>query len=88
MAKKTCRFCDTPLMDVFIDLGMSPLANSFIKDEKKFSEELFFPLLVFFCQKCFLVQLQEFESPENIFGDYAYFSSFSDTWLKHSAEYV
>jgi len=88
MAKKTCRFCDTPLIDVFIDLGKSPLANSFIKDEKKFGEELFFPLRVFVCKKCFLVQLQEFESPENIFGDYAYFSSFSDTWLKHSEEYV
>ncbi len=87
MAKKTCRFCDTQLEDVFIDLGMSPLANSFLKNENEFNDEKFFPLLVFVCNKCLLVQLQEFESPEKIFGDYAYFSSFSDTWLKHSEEY-
>ena len=87
MAKKTCRFCDAQLEDVFIDLGMSPLANSFLKNENEFNDEKFFPLLVFVCNKCLLVQLQEFESPEKIFGDYAYFSSFSDTWLKHSEEY-
>ena len=87
MAKKTCRFCDTQLEDVFIDLGMSPLANSFLKNENEFNDEKFFPLIVFVCNKCLLVQLQEFESPEKIFGDYAYFSSFSDTWLKHSEEY-
>ena len=87
MAKKTCRFCDAQLEDVFIDLGMSPLANSFLKNENEFNDEKFFPLLVFVCNKCLLVQLQEFESPEKIFRDYAYFSSFSDTWLKHSEEY-
>ena len=87
MTKKTCRFCDTQLEDVFIDLGMSPLANSFLKNENEFNDEKFFPLIVFVCNKCLLVQLQEFESPEKIFGDYAYFSSFSDTWLKHSEEY-
>ena len=83
-----CRFCYESLKHVFLDLGKSPLANSFLKKEMLNKSERFFPLCVYVCDKCFLVQLPEFENPENIFGNYVYFSSYSDTWLKHSENYV
>ena len=83
-----CRFCNEPLKHVFLDLGKSPLANSFLKKEMLNKSERFFPLCVYVCDKCFLVQLPEYENPENIFGNYAYFSSYSDTWLKHAEDYV
>lgn len=83
-----CRFCDTPLKYTFVDLGMSPLANSYIKDEQLNKMEPFYPLHTYVCNKCFLVQLVEFESPESIFSNYAYFSSFSDSMLQHAKEYV
>ncbi len=83
-----CRFCETPLKYVFADLGMSPLANSYLKKEQLNQMEPYYPLSVYVCEECFLVQLPEFESPEGIFSDYAYFSSFSDSWLKHAREYT
>ena len=83
-----CRFCNTPLEQVFIDLGLSPLANSYLKNEDEKSEEQFYPLRVYVCSECFLVQLEEWETPENIFGDYAYFSSYSESWLQHAKTYV
>jgi 2-polyprenyl-3-methyl-5-hydroxy-6-metoxy-1,4-benzoquinol methylase len=83
-----CRFCDSKLQHIFIDLGMSPLANAFLKQEDLGKEELYHPLRVYVCGECFLVQLEEWESPENIFGDYAYFSSYSDSWLSHAKAYV
>ena len=83
-----CRFCNNPLKHVFVDLGKSPLSNSFLKKEMLNKPEQFYPLCVYVCDKCFLVQLPEYENPENIFGDYAYFSSYSDTWLKHAENYV
>jgi len=83
-----CRFCKAPLSRIFVDLGMSPLSNSFLKPEMLNEKEAFYPLRVFVCEKCFLVQLSEFESPQNIFNDYAYFSSYSDSWLKHAENYV
>lgn len=67
---------------------MSPLANSYIKLEKAKAMEPFYPLHVYVCERCLLVQLEEFESPQHIFSDYAYFSSFSDAWLKHASQYV
>ncbi|MFQ5445118.1 MAG: methyltransferase domain-containing protein, partial [Nitrospinales bacterium] len=82
-----CRFCQNPLKTTFADLGMSPLANSYVSKEKLQHMEPFYPLRVYVCEKCFLVQLNEFQSPEHIFVDYAYFSSFSDSWLKHCKEY-
>lgn len=82
-----CRFCQNPLNTTFADLGMSPLANSYVPKEKLQHMEPFYPLHVYVCEKCFLVQLNEFQSPEHIFVDYAYFSSFSDSWLKHCKEY-
>jgi len=83
-----CRFCNASLTKIFVDLGMSPLSNSFLAEDMLDKEEKFYPLRALVCDKCFLVQLPEIESPENIFSDYAYFSSFSETWLKHSENYV
>ncbi|AFY36960.1 C-methyltransferase [[Leptolyngbya] sp. PCC 7376] len=83
-----CRFCQTPLSQTFVDLGMSPLANSYLKFESLSSAEKFYPLHTYVCSSCYLVQLEEFESPTHIFGDYAYFSSFSDSWLKHCENYA
>jgi 2-polyprenyl-3-methyl-5-hydroxy-6-metoxy-1,4-benzoquinol methylase len=83
-----CRFCATPLEDVFADLGMSPLANSYLTPEQGNRMEPFYPLRALVCSKCFLVQLDEYESPDHIFSDYAYFSSYSSSWLEHSQRYV
>ena len=85
----SCRFCGSALEVSFCDLGMSPLSNSFLKPEQLAQHEPFYPLHAWVCGKCFLVQLEEFEPPEHIFSDeYAYFSSYSDTWLEHSRRYV
>jgi SAM-dependent methyltransferase len=84
----TCRFCDTTLTHSFCDLGMSPLSNSFVSAERLNAMEPFYPLHAFVCEACFLVQLDEFESPEEIFSDYVYFSSYSDSWLEHSRQYA
>jgi len=83
-----CRFCNELLKHIFLDLGKSPLSNSFLKKEMLNQPEQFYPLCVYVCDKCFLVQLPEYENPENIFEDYAYFSSYSETWLKHAENYV
>ena len=81
MTPQTCRFCGQPLRHVFADLGLSPLANSFVEPGDALGEERFFPLRAMVCSNCLLVQLPEVESPEQIFSDYAYFSSYSETWL-------
>jgi len=78
-----CRFCENPLSDTFTDLGETPLANSFLDLEMLNKKEINFPLKSMVCSKCFLVQVDEFEKPQNIFNDYAYFSSYSTSWLKH-----
>ena len=83
-----CRFCGAALRHTFADLGMSPLANSYLKPEQLESMEPFYPLHVRVCSECLLVQLPEFESPEHIFSDYAYFSSVSASWLKHCEAYA
>jgi 2-polyprenyl-3-methyl-5-hydroxy-6-metoxy-1,4-benzoquinol methylase len=83
-----CRFCQHELNISFIDLGMTPLSNAYISKEHLHSKEDFYPLHAYTCEHCFLVQLQEFEKPESIFKDYMYFSSYSESWLKHSKEYV
>jgi hypothetical protein len=83
-----CRFCSNPLKHTFVDLGMSPLCESYVSQEQLNQMEAFYPLHVQVCAQCFLVQLQEYVSPEDIFTEYAYFSSYSDTWLKHAADYV
>ena len=84
----SCRFCGAGLQHMFLDLGMSPLANSYLKPTQLNQMERFYPLRVHVCARCFLVQLEEFESPEDIFGDYAYFSSYSDSWLQHAKAYT
>jgi SAM-dependent methyltransferase len=88
MTTATCRFCGTPLETVFVDLGMSPLANSYVSPERANAMEPFYPLRALVCESCLLVQLEEFEAPEAIFSDYAYFSSYSTSWLEHSRRYV
>jgi len=83
-----CRFCGSKLEHTFVDLGMSPLVQSFISAEQMNQMEPFYPLQVFVCGTCFLVQLPEFVAPENIFSDYLYFASFSDSWLAHAKKYT
>lgn len=84
----TCRFCGTELRESFCDLGMTPLSNSYIAPDALQRMERFYPLHAYVCGECFLVQLPEFESPQHIFSDYAYFSSYSDSWLAHARSYT
>ena len=84
----TCRFCATPLEHEFVDLGLSPISNAFIRPDELDQKEPFYPLHAFVCGECFLVQLEEFESPDEIFSDYVYFSSYSDSWLAHANRFV
>jgi SAM-dependent methyltransferase len=88
MSETACRFCGAPVDAVFADLGMSPLANSFLPAERANGMEPFYPLRALVCGECFLVQLEEFQTPEHIFSDYAYFSSYSSSWLEHSRRYA
>jgi len=88
MTPASCRFCSAPLETVFADLGMSPLANSYVAPERAGAMEPFYPLCTLVCGECLLVQLEQFETPEAIFSDYAYFSSYSTSWLEHSRRYV
>jgi 2-polyprenyl-3-methyl-5-hydroxy-6-metoxy-1,4-benzoquinol methylase len=83
-----CRFCGNQLKYTFLDLGVSPLANSYLKFEQLQQMEPYFPLHVYVCETCYLVQLPVFQSPEDIFSDYAYFSSYSESWLKHSKAFA
>jgi len=86
--KMNCRFCHKELINIFVDLGKSPLSNAFLKKEMLEISEKKYPLCAFICDNCFLVQIDEFEKPENIFDNYAYFSSFSKTWLQYAENYV
>ena len=80
-----CNFCKAPLTQTFCDLGTSPVSNSFIKPENAQAPEPFYPLHVYACSQCFLVQLPEHKSAGEIFtDDYVYFSSMSESWLAHS----
>jgi SAM-dependent methyltransferase len=83
-----CRFCGAPLAHTFADLGVSPIANNFLSEDSLSRMEPFYPLHALVCDSCFLVQLEEFETPEAIFSDYAYFSSYSTSWLDHCRRYV
>ncbi|MFN3191076.1 MAG: methyltransferase domain-containing protein [Aureliella sp.] len=86
-AKRTCRFCSCELSTTFIDLGMSPPCENVRRPQEMDSVEHFYPLHVFVCERCWLVQLREYIAPEDIFREYAYFSSMSDSWLKHAKDY-
>lgn len=88
MNQPKCRFCGEPLTSVFADLGMQPLSNSYVELKNANKGEKTYPLKAYVCSKCHLVQLQEYESPDAIFSDYAYFSSYSSSWLAHAKEYV
>jgi SAM-dependent methyltransferase len=86
-ATKPCRFCGTDLSRTLVDLGMSPLCETYPSPADLNRGETYYPLHVYICENCFLVQLDQYESAENIFGDYPYFSSYSDSWLKHCENY-
>ena len=89
MTSALCRFCNAPLRQTFADLGMSPVSNAFLRAEQLNRKESFYPLHAYVCGGCMLVQLEQFESPDAIFNDeYAYFSSYSESWLKHARGYV
>lgn len=88
MNNSHCRFCNYKLIETFVDLGISPLSNAFLRFEHLTNIEPRYPLHAFVCTNCLLVQLEEFETPEKIFSDYVYFSSYSDTWLNHAKNYV
>jgi SAM-dependent methyltransferase len=88
MAPSTCRFCDAPLARAFAELGSTPLANSFRSAEQLAEMEPFYPLRAMVCEECFLVQLDEYETPDVIFSEYAYFSSYSTSWLEHCRRYT
>jgi SAM-dependent methyltransferase len=83
-----CRFCGQGLVCTFVDLGMSPLCESFLSTAQLNQMEPFYPLHVYICENCLLVQLKEYVAPENIFTEYAYFSSYSDSWLQHARAYT
>jgi 2-polyprenyl-3-methyl-5-hydroxy-6-metoxy-1,4-benzoquinol methylase len=85
----TCRFCSNNLTHEFVDLGFSPPSNSFLRHEQLNEPEVFYPLKIMVCDKCFLVQIDEFAKHEDIFSsEYAYFSSFSKSWLAHAKKYT
>jgi SAM-dependent methyltransferase len=83
-----CRFCAAPLEHVFVDLGSSPLANAYVPAGRADASEPFYPLRALICSSCLLVQLEEFATPDEIFSDYAYFSSYSSSWLEHARRYT
>jgi SAM-dependent methyltransferase len=83
-----CRFCSAPLRHTFVDLGMSPLCESYVPAERVNAMEPFYPLHAKICERCLLVQLEEFVTADHIFSEYAYFSSYSDSWVAHARTYV
>ena len=84
---RRCRLCGGGLAHSLVDLGMSPLCESFLAPEQLDAMEPYFPLHALVCGGCFLVQLGEYVSPEHIFREYAYFSSYSTTWVAHAQAY-
>ena len=87
-ARPQCLVCARPLSRSFIDLGMQPLANSYVAAEREHEPEPRFPLHARVCESCLLVQVDPVQAPESIFSDYAYFSSYSESWLRHCRDYV
>lgn len=84
-----CRFCNSPLSKTFVDLGVSPVANAMIPADKPNVAEQFYPLHVYICQECLLVQIPNTVDRAEIFNDaYTYYSSFSASWLAHAKAYV
>ena len=87
-APHECRLCGAPLTHTFVDLGMSPLCESYIPAARLDEPEAFYPLHVRLCEACLLVQLPAYVPGEQIFSDYAYFSSYSDSWVAHAKRYA
>ncbi|WP_420100950.1 methyltransferase domain-containing protein [Bosea sp. (in: a-proteobacteria)] len=87
MKPLACRFCGSHLTETFADLGMSPLANSYVRPEAARDMEPFYPLHAYVCSDCRLVQIEQVATPDHIFSDYLYFSSYSDSWLRHAEAY-
>ncbi|TKB63236.1 MAG: SAM-dependent methyltransferase, partial [Nitrospira sp.] len=84
-----CRFCGADLKFEFVDLGMTPLCETFLTKAQLNHMEPYYPLRVYVCDRCFLVQLQEYVSPQEIFSsEYPYFASYSDSWLRHAKAYT
>jgi len=83
-----CRLCDADLTHTFVDLGMSPLCESYVSEDRLDGAEVFYPLHVRLCADCLLVQIPAYVSGEHIFSDYAYFSSYSDSWVAHAKRYA
>lgn len=88
METRSCLFCGAPLRRTFVDLGMHPLCESYVSEAKLNAMEPFYPLHVYVCEQCFLVQLHEYVSPADIFTEYAYFSSYADSWVQHAKRYA
>jgi SAM-dependent methyltransferase len=88
MTAATCRLCDAQLTETFVDLGMSPLCESYVPESALDGPETFYPLHVRICSRCLLVQLPAYVPGEDIFSDYAYFSSYSDSWVAHAKRYA
>jgi SAM-dependent methyltransferase len=88
VVRRPCRFCGSLDQRLVVDLGPSPLSQSFLREDQLDQMEPFYPLRVTVCRECFLVQLPEFASPGDIFSEYAYFSSYSDSWLEHARRYA
>lgn len=87
-SRAACRFCGTGLEHTFVDLGMTPLCESYVERRHLNSMERFYPLRVWVCHECLLVQLEQYVAAEDIYSDYAYFSSYSDSWVEHAKRYV
>ncbi|MCB1750407.1 MAG: class I SAM-dependent methyltransferase [Gammaproteobacteria bacterium] len=87
MTDQQCRNCGAPLSRTFVDLGMSPLCESYIAAAQLNQPEIFYPLHAYVCEHCLLVQLLQYVTPEHIFSEYAYFSSYSDSWNEHARRY-
>ena len=88
MNNPLCNFCKAPLEHTFVDLGMAPMVSAYLPEEALQKPEPFFPLHAYVCGKCLLVQLPEMQTPEQIFSDYPYLSSYSKSWLIHAKTYV
>jgi hypothetical protein len=89
MPLSCCRSCGATLTAVLVDLGMTPISNAFVRADQASLSERFYPLKSFVCDQCWLVQLEDFETPQTHFhADYVYFSSFSDSWLAHARSFV
>src|SRR3954468_7605055 len=88
MTAVTCRLCGERLTETFVDLGMSPLCESYVPAHALDGPETFYPLHVRVCSACLLVQLPAYVAGEDIFSDYLYFSSYSDSWVAHAKRYA